>query len=378
MVILESPSVSDTSPLFQPFKLRSMTIPNRIVMAPMTRNFSPNGVPTDEVRDYYRRRAEAHVGLIISEGTTVARGGASNDPRIPNFHKPDALAGWKSVISAVQDVGGVMGPQLWHQGMLRKPGTGPDPDAPSDGPSGLTHRGKAVQDAPSEEDVWDMVTAFADAAGEAKRLGFDCIELHGAHGYLIDEFFWSVMNVREDRFGGDLPDRATFAAEIIKQCRERVGDDMPIILRFSQWKSQDYDAKLAESPQELEAFLRVFVEAGVDCLHCSQRRFWEAEFEAVDGMDGLNLAGWAKKLTGLPTITVGSVGLSTEFTGAFRGESSKTRPLTDVIERLERGEFDMVGVGRALLQDPFWAQKIFDGNFEDLSDYDAAALKTLY
>ena len=116
----------------------------------------------------------------------------------------------------------------------------------------------------------------------------------------------------------------------------------------------------------------------MDCLHCSQRRFWEAEFEAVDGMDGLNLAGWAKKLTGLPTITVGSVGLSTEFTGAFRGESSKTRPLTDVIERLERGEFDMVGVGRALLQDPFWAQKIFDGNFEDLSDYDAAALKTLY
>ncbi len=370
--------MSVTAPLFEPFTLGTMTIPNRIVMAPMTRNFSPNGVPTDEVRDYYRRRAESHVGLIVSEGTTVARGGASNDPRIPNFHKPDALAGWEKVIAAVHGVGGKMGPQLWHQGMLRKPGTGPEPEAASDGPSGLTHRGKAVQEPPSEEEVWDMVMAYANAAGEAKRLGFDCLELHGAHGYLIDEFFWGVMNVREDRFGGDLPERATFAAEIIKQCRLQVGPDMPIILRFSQWKTQDFHTKLAETPQELEAFLRVFVDAGVDCLHCSQRRFWEAEFEAVDGIDGLNLAGWTKKLTGLPTITVGSVGLSTEFIGAFRGEGSKTRPLTDVIERLDKGEFDMVGVGRALLQDPFWAQKIHDGHISALSDYDAAALNTLY
>jgi 2,4-dienoyl-CoA reductase-like NADH-dependent reductase (Old Yellow Enzyme family) len=375
---LESLAVSETAPLFEPFTLQGMTIPNRIVMAPMTRNFSPNGVPTDDVRDYYTRRAEADVGLIISEGTTVERGGASNDPRIPNFHKQDALAGWEKVIRSVQDVGGVMGPQLWHQGMLRKPGTGPEPDAPSDGPSGLTHRGKAVQEAPSEEEVWDMVMAYANAAGEAKRLGFDCIELHGAHGYLIDEFFWQTMNVREDRFGGDLPGRATFAAEIIKQCRLQVGEDMPIILRMSQWKSQDFGAKLAETPQELEAFFRVFVDAGVDCLHCSQRRFWEAEFESVDGVDGLNLAGWAKKLTGLPTITVGSVGLSSEFTGAFRGEGSKTRPLTDVIERLAKGEFDMVAVGRALLQDPFWAQKVREGRFDELGDYDAVALKTLY
>ena len=370
--------MSNTSPLFQPITLRGMTLPNRIVMAPMTRSFSPEGVPTDDVRDYYQRRAAASVGLIISEGTTVARGGASNDTRIPNFHKSDALAGWQNVIGAVHEVGGLMGPQLWHQGMLRKPGTGPEPDAPCDGPSGLTHKGKPVQPAPSEEEVWDMVMAFANAAGEAKRLGFDCIELHGAHGYLIDEFFWGVMNVRQDRFGGDLPDRATFAAEIIKQCRAQIGDDMPIILRFSQWKSQDYNAKLAETPQELEAFLRVFVDAGVDCLHCSQRRFWEAEFEEVDGLDGLNLAGWTKKLSGLPTVTVGSVGLSSEFIGAFRGEGSKTRPLTDVIERLDRGEFDMVGVGRALLQDPFWAKKVAEGNFDDLADYDAVALKTLY
>merc|ERR1711916_97777 len=97
-------------------------------------------------------------------------------------------------------------------------------------------------------------------------------------------------------------------------------------------------------------------------------------FPEIDGENGLNTAGWAKKLTGLPTITVGSVGLSTEFTGAFRGEGSKTRPLIDVVERLEKEEFDIVAVGRALLQDPFWAQKVKEGRLEELGDYDGSAL----
>lgn len=370
--------MTDLAPLFEPYSLGNLTLPNRIVMAPMTRSRSPGGVPTDEVRDYYARRAAASVGLIISEGTTVNRGGASNDPNVPNFHEPEALAAWQRVIDAVHDEGGLMAPQLWHMGMMRKPGTGPVPDAASDSPSGLTHKGKPVQEQPTEEEVWDMVMAYANAAGEAKRLGFDCVELHGAHGYLIDEFFWSKMNVREDRFGGDLPDRATFAAEIIKECRKQVGSDYPIILRFSQWKSQDFDAKLAETPTELEAFLRVFADAGVDALHCSQRRYWEPEFPTVDGQDGLNLAGWAKKLTGLTSITVGSVGLSSEFTGAFRGEGSKTRPLADVIERLEKGEFDLIGVGRALLQDPEWVEKVRSANWDALRDYDSGALAKLY
>ena len=97
-----------------------------------------------------------------------------------------------------------------------------------------------------------------------------------------------------------------------------------------------------------------------------------------DGENGLNCAGWAKKLTGLPTITVGSVGLSGEFIGGMRGEASKTRPLTDVIERLEKGEFDLVAVGRALLQDPFWAQKVKEGRTDELEGYDAKAMATLY
>lgn len=370
--------MSDTAPLFEPLTIRGMTIPNRIVMAPMTRSFSPGGIPGQDVVDYYKRRGNADVGLIITEGTTVDRGGASNDPRVPKFHGEASLNGWKNVVEAVKGTPGKIAPQLWHVGMMRKPGTGPYPDAVSDSPSGKTHKGKKVQAEPTDSEVADMVMAYANAAGEAKRLGFDCIEIHGAHGYLIDEFFWGVMNTRSDKYGGDLVDRATFAGEVIAECRKQVGDDMPIILRWSQWKQQEYTARLAESPKELEAFLKVFVDAGVDVLHASQRRWWEPEFPDVDGQDGMNLAGWCKKLTGLPSITVGSVGLSSDFTGSFQGEGSKTRPIADVIERLDKGEFDMVAVGRALLQDPLWAQKIKESRTEDLEDYDGKALMTLY
>ncbi len=368
-----------TAPLFQPFTCRGLTTPNRIAMAPMTRSFSPGGVPGDDVADYYARRAAADVGLIITEGTTIARGGASNDPNVPNFHKQEALKGWRNVAEKVHANGGRIAPQIWHVGMMRKPGTGPDPDARSDSPSGLTHTGKQVQDAPSASEIDDMVMAFARAAGEAAKLGFDAIEIHGAHGYLIDQFFWERMNVRDDRFGGSLPERATFAADIIREVRKAIGEDLPIILRFSQWKQQDFGARLAADPDALGAFLNVFADAGVDILHASQRRYWEAEFPEIDGQSGLNCAGWAKKLTGLATMTVGSVGLSSDFIGAFQGQGSEqVNHADDLNARIDRGEFDLVAIGRALLQDPDWATKLKEGRFDEFKDYDAKSLGTLY
>jgi 2,4-dienoyl-CoA reductase-like NADH-dependent reductase (Old Yellow Enzyme family) len=369
--------MTDVAPLFKPFRLRGLELKNRIVMAPMTRSRSPGGIPVPDNTAYYERRAAADVGLIISEGTVTRRRGASNDPNIPFFWGEQALAGWKRTIDAVHAAGGKMAPQLWHQGMSRKPGTGNFPDAPCDGPSGLTLQGKRVQDEPSEAEVIDMAQAFADAAADAKRLGFDCIELHGAHAYLIDEFFWAVTNQRTDRFGGTIEKRAEFAAEIIRRCRVAVGD-LPIIIRISQWKSVDYGAKVAVNPQELERWIRVLVDAGVDAIHCSQRRILEPEFPEIDGPKGLNLAGWVKKLSGLPTISVGSIGLSSEFTGAFRGEGSSKGNFDAAIERLDRGEFDLVAVGRALLQDPEWVLKVKQQRFDELRDYDAKALQTYY
>ncbi len=369
--------MTDVTPLFRSFRLRGLELPNRIVMAPMTRSRSPGGVPNDDNVAYYARRATAAVGLILSEGTLTRRRGASNDANVPLFWGHQALAGWQRVIDAVHAAGGKMGPQLWHQGMSRKPGTGHFPEAPSDGPSGITLLGKKVGEEPSEAELLDMAQAYADAAGDAKKLGFDCIELHGAHAYLIDEFFWERTNQRTDRFGGSIEKRAEFAGETIRRCRAAIGE-LPLIIRISQWKSVDYKAKVATTPQELERWVRVLVEAGVDAIHCSQRRILEPEFPDLDGPEGLNLAGWVKKLSGLPTISVGSVGLSSEFTGAFRGEGSAAGKLDEAIERLERGEFDLIAVGRALLQDPEWVDKVRHGRFGELRDYDARALQTYY
>ena len=369
--------MTDVSALFRSFTLRGLTLKNRIVMAPMTRARSPGGFPNDDNVAYYARRAVGEVGLILSEGTLTRRRGAGNDANIPLFWGEQALAGWKRVIDAVHAAGGRMGPQLWHQGMSRKPGTGHFPDALSDGPSGIDLKGEKVAGEPSEAEVLDMTQAYADAAADAKRLGFDCVELHGAHGYLIDEFFWERTNRRTDRFGGSLEKRAEFAAEAIRRCRLAVGD-LPIIIRISQWKSGNYDAKVAATPQELERWVKVLAGAGVDAIHCSQRRILQPEFPEVDGPQGLNLAGWVKKLTGLPTISVGSVGLSSEFIGAFRGEGSSVSKLDETIGRLDRGEFDLVAVGRAVLQDPEWVVKIKTGRTQELRDYDAKSLQTYF
>jgi 2,4-dienoyl-CoA reductase-like NADH-dependent reductase (Old Yellow Enzyme family) len=369
--------MTDVAPLFRPFGIRGLTLKNRIVMAPMTRARSPGAFPNDDNVAYYARRAAGDVGLILSEGTLTRRQGAGNDANIPLFCGERPLAGWQRVIGAVHAAGGKMGPQLWHQGMRREPGTGHFPDAPSDGPSGVNLHGAKVAEEPSETEVLDMAQAYADAAADAKRLGFDCIELHGAHGYLIDEFFWERTNRRTDRFGGSLERRAEFAAETIRRCRLAVGE-LPILIRISQWKATDYAAKVAATPHELERWVGVLADAGVDAIHCSQRRILEPEFPGVDGPHGLNLAGWVKKLSGLPTISVGSVGLTSEFLGAFRGEGSSVGKLDETIARLERGEFDLVAVGRALLQDPEWASKVKAGRHAELRDYDAKALQIYY
>lgn len=364
--------------LFQPLQVGPLTLKNRIVMAPMTRSFSPNGVPGANVAEYYRRRAENNVGLILSEGTVINRPAARNEENIPCFHGQASLDGWASVIDGVHAAGGKMGPQIWHVGSVKSPMTDWTPDAPVESPSGLVAADQPRGNTMSLEDIADTIAAFARAAADAKRLGFDVVELHGAHGYLIDQFFWNKTNLRTDRYGGaTLTERARFASEVVAAVRMAVGPDFPIILRVSQWKQQDYTVKLAPTPDDMAAWLVPLVEAGVNILHCSQRRFWEPEFGEVDGEDGLNFAGWAKKLTGATTISVGSVGLSGDVMAAFSGESSQPTGLENLLHRMERNEFDLIAIGRALLADPYWVTKVKAGASEEFKDFTAAAFGEL-
>ena len=360
--------------LFEPFACKSLTLRNRVVMAPMTRGFSPGGAPTSEVAAYYARRAAGEAGLIVTEGTGINRPASLNGANFPRFHGTQELDAWKTVVDAVHTAGGKISPQLWHVGAVQPPyGDGPSMDD-YESPSGLTAPEKPYGKVMSDADIADTIVAFGKAAADAKRLGFDAADLHGAHGYLIDQFFWEGTNRIEGNYGGrTIGERTRFAAEVVREVRTAVGAEFPIIMRLSQWKQQDFEARLATTPDQMTEWLQPMVDAGVDIFHCSQRRFWEPEFEGSD----LNFAGWAKKLTGLPTITVGSVGLTGEFMAAYGGEGSKPVPLDDLMRRLERGDFDLVAVGRALLQDPEWIRKVREGRSDELMDFEASAFGSL-
>lgn len=357
--------------LFSPLSIKSLDLPNRVVMPAMTRGFAADGVPMKDVAAYYRRRAEGGVGLIITEGVGIDRPTSVNEANYPRMHGEAPLAAWKAIVDEVHAAGGRIAPQLWHVGAA--PGEAAKDNI--DSPSGIFAPGHPVGPPMTEEDIADTIAAFARAAGEAKCIGFDAVQFHAAHGYLIDQFFWKETNLRTDRFGGaSLAERSRFAIEIVKATREAVGPDFPVIMRVSQWKQQDYEVKMALDPAELEAWLGPLADAGTDIFDCSQRRFWEPEFEG----SSLNFAGWAKRVTGKPTITVGSVGLSGEFMASYEGEGSEVRSIDGLLQRLDAGEFDLVAVGRALLDDPEWLKKIKDGRLGELRAYDPRAMETLF
>ena len=343
----------------------------------MTRSRSPGQIPGADVAAYYRARAEGGVGLILTEGTSPEHKSASNDANVPAFFGKESLAGWANVLKEVKAAGGHIMPQLWHQGVMRHQGSGPYPEAPSMGPSGLSKPGKKVAEPMTHKDIDDVIGAFAKSAGYAKDLGFDGVEIHGAHGYILDQFFWNGTNERDDHFGGTLADRTRFAADIVKAARAATGPDFPILLRFSQWKQQDFSVRLAHTPKELEGFLAPLTAAGVDMFHCSTRRFWEAEFPET-GSD-MNLAGWTKKISGVPTMTVGSVSLTEDFINAYRGKSAETNHahIDGLAKMLERGDFDLVAVGRALIANADWANKVRQGKMDELKPWTPEALQTL-
>ena len=365
-------------PLFVPFECKSLKLTNRFLMAPMSRYFSPGGVVTDAVADYYRRRIEGGAAGVITEGTAIDRPGAVAADTIPGFYGEPGLAAWDKVRRDVQQAGGAIIPQLWHVGGCTDFNFPDSPHPPLESPSGLVGPGVEGGKPMTVADIEAVIASFVRAALDAQRLGFDAIELHGAHGYLFDQFFWEVTNQRTDAYGGaDIAQRVRFAAEVVAAIRAAVGPDFAIVFRISQWKVYQYDAKIARDPQEMERWLAPLADAGVDIFHASDRRFWEPAFP--DHGD-LNLAGWAKKVTGKPTITVGSIGLDRELMEDFvAGQSRPTlQSLDELNRRFARGDFDLVAVGRSLLADPNWLQKVKAGATDQLLPYSRETMAVLY
>ncbi|WP_231337533.1 oxidoreductase [Paraburkholderia sprentiae] len=343
----------------------------------MTRSSSPAGVPTAEMASYYRRRAEHGVGLIITEATGISRPAALNEPNIPQFHGDAALTNWKIVADEVHAAGGRIVPQLIHVGQKRSNAASDwTPSSPYESPSGLSLTGQPVGQPMTDADIAQTIDAFARAAADAERIGFDGVELHAAHNYLINQFFAADLNLRSDQYGGStLLERSRFAIEILQAIRAVVSHDFPVILRLSQWKPKDINARLAPTPQVLEQWLGALVDAGTDAFHLSQQRYWQAAFPEFDSE--LNLAGWAKKLTGVTAITVGAVGLTGDVYESFAGKSAQKTSIDDLLARLERDEFDLVAVGRPLLQDAAWLEKVRQNRFDAIADFTPEAFATL-
>ena len=367
--------------LFRPMTLHGMHLKNRIVMAPMTRVFATDeGVPTPAMAEYYRRRAAGEVGLIVTEGTIVDHPSAGYDRNIPALSTPAQVVGWKQVVDAAHSEGGKIAPQLWHVGRQRTLKKAPFPDAPTLSSGDLRSRIPSSSGTPyarpramTLDEIHDTQRAFARSAALAREAGFDALEIHGAHGYLVDQFLWAGANNRTDEYGGRLENRVRFAVELVAQVRQAVGDDFPILFRFSQWKADHYRARIAYTPEELAFILHALAEAGVNCFHASQRDHTEEAFPPSP----LNLAGWAEKLAGLPSVSVGKVALSGEFISTFKGEECELRPLDGVVEQMERGDYSLIAIGRALIADPDLPKKLRQGRFDQVIPFRREMLRTL-
>jgi 2,4-dienoyl-CoA reductase-like NADH-dependent reductase (Old Yellow Enzyme family) len=216
--------------------------------------------------------------------------------------------------------------------------------------------------------------AFVRSARIAKRIGADGVEIHACHGYLLDQFLWAGTNVRDDQYGGpEVGDRVRFPAEVVRAVRDEVGSDFVISLRFSQWKLQDYTARVATTPEELSIMLRAFEDAGVDLFHASTRRFGDPEWPESD----LGLAGWARKLSGKPVIAVGGVGLTVDMVETFSGKDTNASPdinFPALAKRFNAHEFDLIAIGRSNIADPEWVAKVRDGRPDFIRQFKLADL----
>lgn len=338
--------------LFEPLNLNNLQLNNRFVMAPMTRSKSPGGVPTKDVHDYYQRRAKGDVGLLITEGIPINHPSAQGYRDVPNLDDQNAKIEWKKIIESVHTEGSKIIPQLWHVGSLKHPEFDKKGSLPTLSPANM-----------NESDIADIICAFTSSAITAKELGFDGIEVHGAHGYLIDQFFSPASNKRSDEYNGDFSARARFAKEVIKSIRRSVGADFPIVFRFSQWKVGNLTAKNVHTPTELEKLLTPVIEAGVDIIHASSKDIFKAEFQGSD----LSLAGWSKKLFELPVIGVGGIGLSNDH----------KKQIKQLERYIQKESVDLLCVGRALISDADFVKKIKTNELDQVISFDETFLSSL-
>jgi 2,4-dienoyl-CoA reductase-like NADH-dependent reductase (Old Yellow Enzyme family) len=356
----------DITPLLQPFRIRRLQLRNRFVMPGMQRYWCVDGAPDHRLREYYRRRVLGGAALVVSESCAVDHPSATKNPTFARI-SPGTRDAWRACVAGVHEAGGAMFLQLWHQGAVNYGGDADsNPAFVALSPSGLAHPGESFGRAATEEELRGVKRAFVQGALDAAEIGADGVELHSAHGFLLDQFLWPGTNVRTDRYGGPaITDRATFVAEVAEAVREATGPDFVISVRISQWKESDYDARIVEEPGQLGQLVSMLRSAGADIFHVSTRRFWTPEWDGSD----LGLAGWVKSFTDAAVIAVGSVGLDIDVMATLDGQEARptgASRIGELVRRFQRGDFDLVSVGRSQIGDPEWVAKMTHHRIPDI------------
>jgi len=340
--------------LFDPIEIRGVRIRNRIVMPPMTtRQAAADGSVTKELIAYYMARAEGGTGLITVEMAAPDPAGRHRAGEL-GLTEERFVSGLRSLTTQLHQAGAAVAIQIGHAGgHTRQDVTGYPPVAPSAIPHVVQEQDTRtiVPEALTREGIRSVVTAFATAAERAKRAGFDVVELHGAHGYLIAQFLSPLDNHRTDQYGGSLANRARFALEVVQACRQRVGD-FPLGFRLSA----DEFAPGGVTLEEAKEVCRWLVEAGADVLHVSGGCYRSVPSAAIiappmnypEGLF-LPLAAAIKKVVKVPVIAVG-----------------RLHDPALAARAVEEGHADMVALGRQLIADPEWARKVEEKRPEEI------------
>lgn len=337
------------SPLFQSGNLAHTGLKNRLVVAPLTRvSGAANGDVGPLMPDYYEAFAKGGFGLIITEGTYTDDAYSQGYAHQPGIITDTQLEGWRAIVERVHAAGGKIIMQLMHAGALSqhneysRTSKGPSAVRPKGAQMEL-YRGSGLYKIPAEmtvADIEDVITGFVASAQRAQEAGFDGVEVHGANGYLLDQFLTDYTNTRSDFYGGSIAARIFLTTEITRRVKTAVGGAFVVGVRISQAKVNDYDHKWAGTEDDAAIIFRAIAGVGADYIHTTEHEAWQPAFDE----DGSSLAAYAKKYSGLPVIANGGL-----------------NNVTEAEAMLAREEADFVSLGRAAIANSDWPNQVFVG-----------------
>lgn len=350
------------SGLFSPLALGPLRLANRLVVAPLTRvSATAGGHATPRMAEYYAEFAQGGFGLVITEGIYTDRAYAQGYLFQPGLADDAQRDAWRPVVDRVHEAGGRIVAQLMHAGAIsqgnphRARPKGPSAVQPA-GQQMAVYRGEGpyrMPEAMSGDEIEHAVSGFAAAAAHARDAGFDGVEIHGANGYLLDQFLTAHTNLRDDAYGGTLARRLTLGVAVAHAVRAAVGPNFVVGYRVSQAKVNDYTHRWAGAQADAELVFRTLAASPIDYLHTTEFEAWQPAFG-----DGRGLAALARRHGGKPVIANGSL-----------HDPARARAL------LARGEADLVALGRGAIANADWPRRVQAG--EALEPFDPAILSPL-